>query len=170
VWRVTRCHTLKKLEHRVSDPARRPNVDFRGDNVARLAAIFRNGVIQPDGTVQFTDREIEPDKVQAWAPAHAIALAPKRASSTPVTPTPTLGGYPLRELTPEAIGRWQAERLANVGVRVPTAPWSPAITLAAPSRDRDENASAPETSRGQSTLAGIEWACRTRARAGSVSR
>ncbi len=26
--------------------------------------------------------------------------------------SPALGGYPLRELTPEVIGRWQADRLA----------------------------------------------------------
>ena len=44
------------------------------------------------------------------------ARAQDRARCTPACTTgtsrPTLGGYPLRELTPEIIGRWQADRLA----------------------------------------------------------
>lgn len=51
-----------------------------------------------------------------WAPAHAAALAPKTVKLyTGLYDrhlSPTLGGYPLRELTPEVIGHWQADRLA----------------------------------------------------------
>ena len=62
-------------------------------------------------------RETLDDYVEnTWAPIHAAALAPKtRALYTGLYDghvSPTLGGYRLRELTPEVIGRWQADRLA----------------------------------------------------------
>ena len=65
-----------------------------------------------DGGRETLDAYVE----NTWAPIHAAALAPK----TQVLYTglydghvsPTLGSYPLRELTPEVIGRWQADRLA----------------------------------------------------------
>ena len=53
---------------------------------------------------------------ETWAPVHAAALAPKtRELYTGLYDghiSPTLGAVPLRELTAEVIGRWQAERLA----------------------------------------------------------
>ena len=52
-----------------------------------------------------------------WAPAYAGLLAPStRALYTQLYDhhiAPTLGGVPLRDLTPELIGRWQADRLAG---------------------------------------------------------
>jgi hypothetical protein len=52
-----------------------------------------------------------------WAPVHAAALVPKTVRLyTGLYDghlSPTLGGYPLRELTAENIGRWQADRLAQ---------------------------------------------------------
>jgi integrase len=51
-----------------------------------------------------------------WAPTYAALLAPKTqrlyTMLYDVHIAPTLGGVPLRELTPEMIGRWQADRLA----------------------------------------------------------
>ena len=56
-----------------------------------------------------------------WAPIHAAGLAPKtRTLYTSLYDghiSPTLGGYPLRDLTPEIIGRWQADRLAAGAAR-----------------------------------------------------
>jgi integrase len=65
-----------------------------------------------DGGQVTLDQYVE----DVWAPTHAAALAPKtRELYTALYDghlSPTLGGYPLRELTPEIIGRWQADRLA----------------------------------------------------------
>jgi len=51
-----------------------------------------------------------------WAPTYAALLAPTtRALYVQLYDhhiAPSLGGVPLRELTPELIGRWQADRLA----------------------------------------------------------
>jgi integrase len=52
-----------------------------------------------------------------WVPVFAAQLAPKtRATYSAIYDrhiAPTLGSVPLRELTPEAIARWQADRLAR---------------------------------------------------------
>jgi integrase len=52
-----------------------------------------------------------------WAPVHAAALAPKTRELYKglfdVHVAPALGGYPLRALNAEVIGRWQADRLAG---------------------------------------------------------
>ena len=54
-----------------------------------------------------------------WAPTYAVALAAKTRSLYTMLYdhhiSPTLGDVPLRELTPESIGRWQADRLAAGG-------------------------------------------------------
>ncbi len=67
---------------------------------------------QLDGGSQTLNEYVE----QTWAPIHAATLAPKtQALYTGLYDrhlAPTLGSYPLRDLTPEAIGRWQADRLA----------------------------------------------------------
>jgi integrase len=51
-----------------------------------------------------------------WAPTYAAPLAAKTRSLYTMLYdhhiAPTLGSVPLRELTPELIGRWQADRLA----------------------------------------------------------
>jgi hypothetical protein len=51
-----------------------------------------------------------------WAPTYAALLAPKTRSLYAMLYdyhiAPTLGGVPLRELTPELIARWQSDRLA----------------------------------------------------------
>jgi integrase len=64
-----------------------------------------------DGGSQTLDSYVE----GTWAPIHAATLAPKTvALYTGLYDghlSPSLGGYPLRELTPEVIGRWQADRL-----------------------------------------------------------
>ncbi len=52
----------------------------------------------------------------AWAVSHAVTLAPKTrlhyASLYDHHVRPYLGSIPLRDITPEVIGRWQANRLA----------------------------------------------------------
>ncbi len=52
----------------------------------------------------------------SWAPTYAVVLAPKTRSLYTMLYdrhiAPTLGGVPLRELTPETIARWQSDRLA----------------------------------------------------------
>jgi integrase len=52
-----------------------------------------------------------------WATTHAATLAAKTRSLYSMLYdhhiAPTLGGVPLRELTPELIGRWQSDRLAT---------------------------------------------------------
>jgi integrase len=68
-------------------------------------AQFDGGQVTLDGYVEST-----------WAPIHAAALAPKTirlyTGLYDNHISPTLGGYQLRELTAETIGRWQADRLA----------------------------------------------------------
>lgn len=53
----------------------------------------------------------------AWAGSHAVTLAPKTrlhyASLYDHHVRPYLGSVALRDITPELIGRWQAERLAG---------------------------------------------------------
>jgi integrase len=69
-----------------------------------------------DGGRETLDEYVE----NTWAPIHAAALAAKTqalyAGLYDGHVSPTLGGYQLRELTPEVIGRWQADRL-NAGAR-----------------------------------------------------
>jgi integrase len=71
------------------------------------------------GTLAFLDAGTETldDYVaETWAPIHVATLAPgTRRLYTKLYDghiSPTLGRYPLRDLTPEVIGRWQADRLA----------------------------------------------------------
>ncbi len=65
-----------------------------------------------DGGSETLDDYVE----NTWTPIHAAPLAPKTrdlyASLYDGHVSPGLGGYRLRELTPEVIGRWQADRLA----------------------------------------------------------
>jgi integrase len=65
-----------------------------------------------DGGTETLDEYVE----HTWTPIHASALAPNTiALYTGLYDghiSPGLGGYTLRELTPEVIGRWQADRLA----------------------------------------------------------
>jgi integrase len=65
-----------------------------------------------DGGTETLDEYVE----QTWAPIHAVALADKTqalyAGLYDGHISPGLGAYPLRQLTPEVIGRWQADRLA----------------------------------------------------------
>jgi integrase len=53
---------------------------------------------------------------ETWVPTYAATLAAKTRSLYTMLYdhhiSPTLGGIPLRELTPETIGRWQSDRLA----------------------------------------------------------
>jgi integrase len=59
---------------------------------------------------------------ETWARTHAVTLAPKTAkhyaSSYDLHIEPYLGELKLTELTPEVIGRWQAERIADGAGRV----------------------------------------------------
>ena len=61
------------------------------------------------------------DYVEEWARMHAVHLARNTRAVylylLEAHVLPTLGGYPLRELTSETISRWQADRLA-AGVSV----------------------------------------------------
>jgi hypothetical protein len=54
---------------------------------------------------------------ETWAASHAATLAPKTqlhyASLYDYHLRPYLGSIALRDITPEVIGRWQAERLAT---------------------------------------------------------
>jgi integrase len=56
---------------------------------------------------------------RAWVPVHAPALAPRTQSVYALVydqhVSPYLGAVPLREISPERIARWQAERL-RIGV------------------------------------------------------
>lgn len=67
---------------------------------------------QLDGGTETLDGYVE----NTWAPIHGSALAPKTialyAGLYDGHVSPALACYPLRELTPEVIGRWQADRLA----------------------------------------------------------
>jgi integrase len=66
-----------------------------------------------DGGAETLDEYVE----KTWAPIHVAPLASKTrtlyVSLYDGHISPTLGGYPLRDLTPEIIGRWQADRLAG---------------------------------------------------------
>jgi integrase len=66
---------------------------------------------QLDGGRETLDEYVE----HTWAPIHAVSLAPKTArryaGQYDGHISPGLGGYPLRDLTAEVIGRWQADRL-----------------------------------------------------------
>lgn len=63
-------HSFNLLDEYEDFPGNDPNatlqgnVDFDGDNVARLAAIYFNGTIQANGTVVFNTNEINPNKVK----------------------------------------------------------------------------------------------------------
>ena len=65
-----------------------------------------------DGGVETLDEYVE----HTWAPIYAAALEPKTrelyAGLYDSHVSPWLGRYQLRQLTPEVIGRWQANRLA----------------------------------------------------------
>ena len=65
-----------------------------------------------------------------WAPIHVAPLAPKTrelyAGLYDTHLSPWLGSYQLRQLTPEIIGRWQADRLA---ARAPIESTRKALTL-----------------------------------------
>ena len=65
-----------------------------------------------DGGVETLDEYVE----HTWAPIYAAALEPKTrelyAGLYDNHVSPWLGRYQLRQLTPEVIGRWQANRLA----------------------------------------------------------
>ena len=65
-----------------------------------------------DGGTETLDDYVE----RTWAPIHLATLAPKTrelyAGLYDKHVSPYLGGYQLRQLTPEVIGRWQADRLA----------------------------------------------------------
>ena len=80
---------------------------------AQVKVAKQTGVLaRLDGGRETLDQYVE----STWAPIHAAALAPKTvALYTGLYDghvSPHLGGYPLREITPEVIGRWQADRLA----------------------------------------------------------
>ena len=66
-----------------------------------------------DGGAETLDEYVE----KTWAPIHVAPLASKTrtlyVSLYDGHISPTLGGYPLRDLTPEIIGRWQADRLGG---------------------------------------------------------
>jgi integrase len=71
------------------------------------------------GTLSSLDAGTEPLDAyvtETWAPTYAALLGPKtRHLYTYLYDhhiAPTLGGVPLRDLTPELIGRWQADRLS----------------------------------------------------------
>jgi integrase len=70
-----------------------------------------------DGGRETLDEYVE----HTWAPIHVAPLAEKTgalyAGLYDRHISPTLGGYQLRELTPELVGRWQADRL-NAGAPV----------------------------------------------------
>jgi integrase len=65
-----------------------------------------------DGGTETLDEYV----AKTWAPIHAAVLAPATiALYTGLYDghiSPGLGGYPLRDLTAEVVGRWQADRLA----------------------------------------------------------
>jgi integrase len=66
-----------------------------------------------DGGSETLDRYVE----TTWTPIHASVLAPKTLALYVGLYdghiSPGLGGYRLRELTPEIVGSWQADRLAG---------------------------------------------------------
>jgi integrase len=68
------------------------------------------------GTLDPGSESLGEDVTEAWAVTHAVTLAPKTrlhyASLYDHHHRPFLGSIALREIDPEAIGRWQADRLA----------------------------------------------------------
>ncbi|MGA2010687.1 MAG: tyrosine-type recombinase/integrase [Solirubrobacteraceae bacterium] len=66
-----------------------------------------------NGGAETLDEYVE----QTWAPIHVAPLSPKTrtlyVSLYDGHISPTLGRYALRDLTPEIIGRWQADRIAS---------------------------------------------------------
>lgn len=68
-------------------------------------------LIRLDGGAETLDAYVE----QVWVPVHVEPLAPKTATRYAQLYdghlSPMLGGYELRQLTSEVIGRWQADRL-----------------------------------------------------------
>jgi integrase len=80
---------------------------------ARVKTAKQTGAIgQVDGGTETLDEYVE----HAWTPIHSSALAPKTVELYTGLydghVSPGLGSYRLRDLTPEVIGRWQADRLA----------------------------------------------------------
>lgn len=68
-------------------------------------------LVRLDGGAETLDEYVE----HTWTPIHAEPLAAKTATRYAQLYdghlSPALGGYELRQLTPEIIGRWQADRL-----------------------------------------------------------
>jgi integrase len=73
----------------------------------------QTGMLVRVGGAETLDKYVE----QTWAPIHVAPLSPRTrtlyVSLYDGHISPTLGRYPLRDLTPEIIGRWQADRLAS---------------------------------------------------------
>src|SRR5947209_475611 len=60
---------------------------------------------------------------EVWAPTHGVTLAPKTRKTYAALYdhhiAPSLGPLPLRDIRPETIARWQADRLAAGGGAIP---------------------------------------------------
>lgn len=71
------------------------------------------------GLVIGSDETLDEYVAETWAPTHAVTLAPRTAKIYATLYdfhiAPSLGALKLRELTPEVISRWQAERIAAGG-------------------------------------------------------
>jgi hypothetical protein len=90
-----------------NDPraAENPNVDASGDNVARMAAVFFDGTVQPDGTLVFNTNEIDPDKVK-W-----FRLPRIQTSDVLIAPSQTVGAQIKVRIDKRFIGAWvEAEK------------------------------------------------------------
>ena len=89
---------------------RKADADYYDAEITRRKRL--GTLAQVDAGGETLDEYVE----TTWAPIHAAALADKtRALYTGLYAghiSPTLGAYPLRDLTPEVVGRWQADRLA----------------------------------------------------------
>ena len=115
--RQTKRGTVYDVRYR--DPAgRHRSKSFRRERDAdrfdaKVTVAKQTGEItRIDGGREALDAYVE----NTWAPIHASALAPKTVKryvgQYDGHISPGLGGYPLRDITPEIIGRWQADRLA----------------------------------------------------------
>ena len=89
-----------------------PNIDFGGDNVTRMAAVFANGTIQPDGSVAFNTSDIDPAKVK-W-----FSLLRMEASDALVRDSETSGGRIRVTIDKRFIGTWVAAKAKNTPVNL----------------------------------------------------
>lgn len=88
------------------------NVDFGGDNVTRMAAVFANGTVNPDGTVTYNSSDVDPSRVK-W-----FSLPRMEASDALVRDSETSGGRLKVTIDKQFIGTWVAAKAKGTQVNL----------------------------------------------------